>query len=287
MLAAVLVLAFQAAIVATGNYNFFNLLTMLLCLFLFDDAALRRVLRASLSARIEASAPRPGRAAAAIAAILALVTVPVGVNLLWAPLAGRNLPVAGAMTEALEPLLIVNPYGLFATVTTTRPEIVVEGSDDGSTWREYEFRYKPGPVTRPLGWNIPHQPRLDWQMWFAAYGSGGDRWIERLLLRLLQGSQPVLSLLATNPFPDHPPKYVRAQRYAYRFADSGRPEERGQWWVRTLDGVYFPPVGLEAFGGASGAQTPGDAAPHIAPGIAPGVVPGAVLSPDAAAPGVR
>ena len=139
-------------------------------------------------------------------------------------------------------------------------------------------------MARPLTWNIPHQPRLDWQMWFAAYGSaGGDRWIERLLERLLQGSKPVLGLLGANPFPDHPPKYVRAQRYAYRFADAGRPEERDQWWVRTLDGTYFPQVSLDAFGRASGAQTPAD----VAPGIAPGVVPGAVLSPDAKAPAVR
>ena len=198
-------------------------------------------------------APHPGRTATAIAAVLALVTVPVGVNLLWVPFAGRNLPVAGAMTEALAPLLIVNPYGLFATTTTARPEIVIEGSDDGRAWREYEFRYKPGPIRQPLTWNIPHQPRLDWQMWFAAYGSAGDnRWIERLLERLLQGSKPVLALLGANPFPEHPPKYVRAQRYAYRFADAGRPEERGQWWVRTLDGMYFPQASLEDFQRAPG-----------------------------------
>jgi hypothetical protein len=244
MLAAVLVLAFQAAIVATGNYNWFNLLTMLLCLFLFDDAGLRRLLPARLSARIETTAPRPGRSATAIAAVLALVTVPVGLNLVWSPLAGRNLPIAGAMTVALAPLLVVNSYGLFATVTTARPEIIVEGSDDGRTWREYAFRYKPGPVARPLKWNIPHQPRLDWQMWFAAYGSAGDnRWIERLLLRLLQGSRPVLGLLAANPFPDRPPKYVRAQRYAYRFADA----TTGEVWSRQLNGLYFPAVSLDNF----------------------------------------
>ena len=114
----------------TGSYNWFNLLTVLLCLFLFDDQSLRRVLPNGLAARINAHAPRPGHIATALATIVALIVVPIGVNLVYAPLAGRNLPLAGAMTEALAPLLIVNPYGLFATTTTTRPVIVIEGSDD-------------------------------------------------------------------------------------------------------------------------------------------------------------
>ena len=150
--------------------------------------------------------------------------MPVGLNLVCAPLAGRNLPLAGAMTEALAPLLIVNPYGLFATTTTTRPVIVFEGSDDRQTWREYALPYKPGPVTRAPTWNIPHQPRLDWQLWFAAYGSAAQhRWIERLLQRLLEGSPDVLALFAENPFADRPPKYVRALLYDYRFADARSP----------------------------------------------------------------
>jgi hypothetical protein len=141
--------------------------------------------------------------------------------------------------------MIVNPYGLFAVMTTGRPEIVIEGSDDGQVWREYVFRFKPGPVTRRARWSIPHQPRLDWQMWFAALGDRTDNpWFASLMRRLLEGSPPVLALLEANPFPDHPPKYVRALLYDYRFADASSRAATGQWWIRRLDGLYFPQVSL-------------------------------------------
>lgn len=254
MLAATLVILFQLGIMLTGSYNWFNLLTMLLCLFLFDDQALRRIMPSTIAARINAHAPRPGRTATAIAAIVALITVPVGLNLVYAPLAGRNLPIAGALGEALAPLLIVNPYGLFATTTTTRPVIVIEGSDDGRTWREYTLPYLPGPVSRAPTWNIPYQPRLDWQMWFAAYGSPAqNRWIERVLQRLLEGSPHVLALFSGNPFSGTPPKYVRALLYDYRFAEAKSASGHREWWVRRLEGTYFPQVDRANFAPGAGA----------------------------------
>ena len=248
MLAAALVIVFQIGIMLTGSYNWFNLLTMLLCLFLFDDQALRRLMPDGFPAAIEALAPRPGRSATIAAALAALIVVPIGVNLVYAPLAGRNLPVAGTMTEALAPLLIVNPYGLFATTTTTRPVVIFEGSDDNQTWREYALPHLPGPVTRAPTWSIPYQPRLDWQLWFAAYGSAAQhRWIERVLQRLLEGSPAVLALFAENPFAARPPKYVRALLYDYRFADARSPGDQQAWWVRRLDGTYYPPTSLADF----------------------------------------
>jgi hypothetical protein len=260
MLAAALVIAFQVAIMLTGSYNWFNLLTVLLCLFLFDDQALARVLPSRLSARINARAPRPGHLATALATAVALIVVPVGLNLVYAPLAGRNLPIAGAMAETLAPLLIVNPYGLFATTTTTRPVIVIEGSNDNSAWHEYALPYLPGPVTRAPMWSIPHQPRLDWQLWFAAYSSAGQqRWIERLLQRLLEGSPRVRTLFAEHPFADAPPKYVRALLYDYRFADARSPGVQRQWWARRLDGTYFPSTSLADF------QLRGPAGKGVAP----------------------
>jgi hypothetical protein len=143
-LAAWCVLLFQALILVTGNYNFFNLLSMLMCVFLFDDAALRRALPASLVAWVRRRAPQPGRLATAIASIVAFVVVPVGVNGLAETLARTSLPVARVLSQVVSPLMIVNRYGLFAVMTTSRPEIVIEGSSDGQTWREYVFRYKPG-----------------------------------------------------------------------------------------------------------------------------------------------
>jgi predicted DCC family thiol-disulfide oxidoreductase YuxK len=246
--AACCVLLLQSLIVLTGNYNFFNLLTMLMCVFLFDDAALHRLVPRRLESRALSHARLPSRTATAVAAALALIVVPVGLNRIWQTVARADLPVLGAVTRAVSPLFIVNPYGLFAVMTTTRPEIVIEGSADGRVWREYVFRYKPGPLSRPAMWNIPHQPRLDWQMWFAALGSPRENlWIVGLMRRLLEASPPVLALLDFNPFNDGPPKYVRAQLYDYRFADRGTHAMTGQWWVRRPEGLYFPEISLADF----------------------------------------
>jgi predicted DCC family thiol-disulfide oxidoreductase YuxK len=246
--AACCVLLLQSLIVLTGNYNFFNLLTMAMCVFLFDDAALRRLVPGWLESRAQSRMPLPSRRATAIATALALIVAPVGVNRIWQTAARTDLPVLGALTQAVSPLFIVNPYGLFAVMTTTRPEIVIEGSADGRVWREYVFRYKPGPLSRPALWNIPHQPRLDWQMWFAALGSPRENlWIVGLMRRLLEGSPPVSALLDANPFADAPPKYVRAHLYDYRFADRDTRTATGQWWVRRLEGLYFPEISLADF----------------------------------------
>src|SRR5271165_745982 len=247
------VLLLQFLIMLTGNYNFFNLLTMLLCVFLFDDQALRHCMARSLEARAQSRAPRTGRAATVIAAALAFIVVPAGVNRIRQTVWHADLPLLGVLTRAISPWFIVNPYGLFAVMTTTRPEIVIEGSADGKDWREYVFRYKPGPTSRPARWNIPHQPRLDWQMWFAALGGVRDNpWIIGLMWRLLEGSPSVLALLDFNPFADAPPRYVRAVLYDYRFADRGTRIPTRQWWVRRPEGLYFPEVSAADFKRSNG-----------------------------------
>jgi predicted DCC family thiol-disulfide oxidoreductase YuxK len=249
------ILLFQFAIMLTGNYGFFNLLTIALCVFLFDDQALRHVMPHRLLSSIKERAPRPGRVATAVATTLAIVTLPVGVDRIWQATAGTSLPVVGALTNAISPLLIVNTYGPFATTTMVRPEIVVEGSDDGQKWREFVFRYKPGSVDRAPSWNIPHQPRLDWQMWFAAYGSSAENyWFENFLRRVLEGSPSVIALLGHNPFPDHPPKYVRALSYEYEFTDLDTRARTGDWWTRRQSGLYFPMVSLSELSRRSAAK---------------------------------
>jgi hypothetical protein len=241
------VLLLQSCILVTGNYNWFNLQTLLLCLLLFDDAALRRILPHNLIRLLPA---RPGKAAVRGAvpvlvrtlALLIVFSSLVQMDLRF----GGNPPSAARKAEQLmEPLQIVNGYGLFAVMTTERDEIVIEGSDDGVEWREYEFRYKPGdPWRRPL-WNIPHQPRLDWQMWFAALDDPRRlRWFSGFLRRILENEPSVTALLARNPFSDKPPVYVRALFYDYTFA-GGRDKAKGQWWERRLLGLYFPAVRLK------------------------------------------
>jgi predicted DCC family thiol-disulfide oxidoreductase YuxK len=242
-LAALCILIFQVLILLTGNYGFFNLLTIALCVFLFDDAAIRHAIPRKLSLWIQNRAARPGEAATACALVLTLVVLPVGAARVSQALAFPKLPVVDAVTQAISPWLIVNAYGPFATTTTSRPEIIVQGSNDGQSWRAYDFRYKPGPVDRRPSWNIPHQPRLDWQMWFAAYGNSAQNpWFEGLLRRLLKGDAPVLALFGPNPFPDHPPRRVRALLFDYQFADPATHARTGQWWIRREEGLYFPEI---------------------------------------------
>ncbi|XP_034841874.1 lipase maturation factor 2 isoform X1 [Mirounga leonina] len=149
---------------------------------------------------------------------------------------------------AVEHLQLANSYGLFRRMTGLggRPEVVLEGSYDGHHWTEIEFMYKPGNVSRPPPVVVPHQPRLDWQMWFAALGPHSHSpWFTSLVLRLLQGKDPVIRLIqndvARYPFHRQPPTYVRAQRYKYQFS---RPGERSQWWRRQWVEEFFPPVSL-------------------------------------------
>src|SRR5262249_15649623 len=148
------------------------------------------------------------------------------------------------LRERLAPFHAVNSYGLFAVMTTERPEIVVEGSHDGVTWHAYEFRYKPGAPGRRPRFVAPHQPRLDWQLWFAALMPPPPPWSESFLVRLLEGSPEVLALLAANPFPDRPPQFVRALLYDYKMTDGAEKRRSGAWWRRTLVGEYVPPCRL-------------------------------------------
>jgi hypothetical protein len=148
-------------------------------------------------------------------------------------------------SQAVAPFRSFNNYGLFAVMTTNRPEIVIEGSDDGRKWQAYEFRHKPGDLSRRPAWVAPHQPRLDWQMWFAALGRiEHNRWMLALCEHLLRGTPEVTGLLATNPFPDAPPRHLRAVRYEYKFTDHGERSRTGRWWRQTPVEYYLPPVTL-------------------------------------------
>jgi predicted DCC family thiol-disulfide oxidoreductase YuxK len=237
----------QVIILLTGNYTFFNLLTMALCLALFDDAALHKVLPNRLIGFVQHRVRyfKPGKISSLVVAAFTVLIVFVGLAQLHAVFTGRiSIPAAWIIDE-VAPLRIVNTYGLFAVMTTTLPEIIVEGSDDGVSWREYGFKYKPGDVMRRPLWNFPHQPRLDWQMWFAALGTAsGNPWFSRFLQRLLENSSEVTALLGSNPFPDKPPRYVRALLYDYRYATPQEREATGAWWVRQPEGTYYPAIAL-------------------------------------------
>jgi len=196
----------QLLIFATGNYCFFNVLTIALAFLLIDDRFWPASLRHAGDGRAGAW---PRWVTAPVAALIVLLSV---LQMFSPARLGADWPQALRMIRrAASPLRLVNGYGLFAVMTTTRPEIVLEGSDDGARWVEYEFKWKPGDLSRAPAFVEPHQPRLDWQMWFAALGDYRQNpWFVAFVHRLLEGSRDVDALLARTPFPDHPPRYVRA-----------------------------------------------------------------------------
>ena len=172
----------QVLIALTGNYAFFNLLTIALCTMLFDDRSLRMV------AVPKQARWKDGRRWRSVATAAAIAIAPLPVAKLASQI-GFEVPMVRPILDAVGPFRSINSYGLFAVMTTTRPEIVVEGSSDGVNWRAYEFRHKPGSVTRGPSWVAPFQPRLDWQMWFAALGRYEEElWFQRFCRRLLDGS---------------------------------------------------------------------------------------------------
>src|SRR5580658_4751389 len=231
-----LALFLQVLIFLTGNYTFFNLLTMALCLFLFDEYALEKL-------RLPARVARTNTLAVlATSAVILFLSV----SELHEMFFERSPEPENALVRFAQPFQIANTYGLFASMTTSRPEIIVQGSNDGETWLDYDFRYKPGDLRRPPRWVQPYQPRLDWQMWFAALSDYRSApWFTNFMLRLLQGSPAVVGLLAANPFPQAPPRFVRAELFEYSFTDFATRRATGQWWARQPHGLYFPRISLE------------------------------------------
>jgi hypothetical protein len=182
----------------------------------------------------------------AIAVIV--LTVPINAWLIFTafkPDAPWPRPLV-AVYGRVEAFRIANGYGLFRVMTKDRAEIVFEGSADGIDWLPYEFKWKPGDLKRAPGWCAPHQPRLDWQMWFAALGTAQQNpWFIRLAICLLEGKADVRQLFAHDPFPNQPPRYVRAILYRYRFTTANEHGQTGAWWRRQELGEYLPTASLQ------------------------------------------
>ncbi|TAH35404.1 MAG: lipase maturation factor family protein, partial [Planctomycetota bacterium] len=244
-----------------------------LCLSLFDDDALGRL--AAWPRGRAAAAPASGGAclldggarelppappARPLPRLQRWITVPFAACVLWigavqacdavrGPEAqshgGWPARAARAVAEPLQPFALVNPYGLFRVMTRERPELIVEGSNDGLEWKAYPFRWKPGEPLQAPRWVQPHMPRLDWRMWFAALSPQGNaEWLVPFLQRLLEGEPKVLDLLSSNPFPQQPPRCVRVLLYQYRFSTPAERAATGAWWQRELQGelLRLPPA---------------------------------------------
>jgi predicted DCC family thiol-disulfide oxidoreductase YuxK len=252
LIAAGLMIFLQLAIAITGNYCFFNLLTIALCLLLIDDSVVASLCRGAPLHHIPSTATQRRGYSSTLstytAIIVMIVTLPLNAWLIFSAFKPRARPpnALANLYEHLEAFRMVNGYGLFRVMTKDRREIVIEGSAEGVEWLPYEFKWKPGDVKRTPGWCAPHQPRLDWQMWFAALEAPQENpWLGGLVVRLLQGSHNVNRLLAHNPFPDKPPRYIRAMFYRYQFTTVSELRQTGEWWKRQELGEYLPTISLD------------------------------------------
>jgi hypothetical protein len=238
-------ITFQVILILSGNLSFLNWLTIVPALACFDDAVLGRLVPRRLCARVldRAAGAEPSRlhrgTAVALALLVAVLSVRPVLNL---------LSPHQAMNRSYDPLHLVNTYGAFGSVGRERYEVVLEGTADDTVgpqtrWREYEFPCKPGDVARRPCIVSPYQDRVDWQLWFAAMSTVNRQpWLIHLVYQLLRGDPDVKRLLAVDPFPERPPRYIRAQLYRYEFTRPGDGDP--DWWRRTFAGPYLRPVSL-------------------------------------------
>jgi lipase maturation factor 1 len=256
-----IVTAWQIGVIATADYAFLNYLVLALAVLLLDDAFLRRVVPTSWRGQHnhelhdfgsksqvvlvgEEHTPirvhlwvsiRSAICAFVLTWIFYATSLPL-MQMFW-----REVPLSSKPVAALEPFRIANVYGLFAVMTPHRYEIEFQGSNDGEHWVAYPFRYKPQRLNDRPRIYAPYQPRFDWNLWFASLGT----WQQNPIVpqteeRLLENDHNVLALFASNPFPDAPPRLVRAVLWQYWFSTLEQKRVHGVWWQRQLLGLYAP-----------------------------------------------
>jgi len=243
-IAGVLLITFQIFLIISGNLSFLNYVSIIPFLACFDDTFFRRILPKSLVRRAEEAAQqaKPCRVQNGVAIALSILVAYLSVAPVLNLVSNRQV-----MNSSFDPLDLVNTYGAFGSVGKERYEIIFEGTDDalisGDTkWKEYEFTANPGDPNRRPPFIAPYQPRIDWQIWFAAMASPADYpWTLHFVWKLLHNDRGTLSLLANDPFPTSPPRYIRARLYRYHFAPIGDPA----WWKRERIGEWLPALSTD------------------------------------------
>ena len=243
-IASALLVSFQVVLIISGNLSFLNYVTIIPFLACFDDTFLQRVLPRMIVGRAERAAQesQPSRINNTIALALSVLVAYLSI----APVANL-LSQRQMMNTSFDRFSLVNTYGAFGAVGKEREEIIFEGTEDavitGDTkWREYQFKAKPGDPNRRPPFIAPYQPRIDWQIWFAAMGSPAQYpWTLHFIWKLLHNDPGTLSLIANNPFPVQPPHYIRARLYRYQFAPPGDPA----WWKREPIGEWLPAFSVD------------------------------------------
>jgi hypothetical protein len=242
-IAGVIMVLFQIMLIVSGNLSFLNWLTIIPALACFDDGLWAKLLpRAFVNHAASAAAaalpcPPMQRITWTLAVIIGVLSIQPVVNLT----SSRQI-----MNTSFESLDLVNTYGAFGSVGRERLNVVFEGTDadapgDRAVWKAYPYVALPVALDRRPPQIAPYQPHLDWQMWFAAMSTPDQYpWTLHLIWKLLHNDPDALSLFGGNPFPQKPPRYIRAVLYRYEFAKPGNPE--GNWWKREKLGLWLTPL---------------------------------------------
>ena len=237
----------QSWLLLSGNFSWLNLITIVLATASLDDALLGALAPVAPPAALADPAGWQRAAVVALTVLVGLLSIRPAGNLV----ARRQL-----MNASFDPLRLVNTYGAFGAITRVRHEVVLEGTEaatpgPATSWREYQFKAKPGDPRRRPRQVAPYHLRLDWLMWFAAMSPpAAHPWILPLVIRLLENDPATLKLLGPNPFPGRPPQVIRARLYRYRYTTPAERRRGGAWWVRELVGEYLPPLRLDRVGPA-------------------------------------
>ncbi|MCB1275094.1 lipase maturation factor family protein [Prosthecobacter sp.] len=247
-IAGVLMASFMAILIFSGNLSFLNWLTIIPCLACFDDTFWKKILPRFLVARADRSAAAGAHASTThqfASFAYALLVVWLSIEPVRNLISSRQ-----AMNTSFDVLHLVNTYGAFGSIDRERFELIYEGTADLapdmlSDWREYEFKVKPGDPKRRPAIITPYHYRLDWAAWYPWTQAGGrNAWVPHFIWNLLHNDPGTLSLLAKNPFPDKPPRWIRVMVYRYKFAPPDNPD--GAWWTRELIGTHIKPLSVES-----------------------------------------
>jgi len=243
--AGVVIVLFQINIILSGNLSFLNWLTIIPALACFDDGFWSKILPQRLVDKAKvavqnAEPSKPMRTTAwVVTAIIALLSIRPAINM---------LSPGQIMNTSFDPLDLVNTYGAFGTVGKERLNVVFEGTtDEDSTgkadWKPYIYKGLPVLLNKRPPQIAPYQLRLDWQMWFASMATPDEYpWTINLVWKLLHNDRNAISLFAGNPFPNAPPRYIRAVLYRYRFI---KPNRQGLYWSREPLGIWLPAMSVD------------------------------------------
>jgi lipase maturation factor 1 len=288
-----IVTPWEIGVILTANYTFLNYLVLVLGFLLLDDRFLlrfwpqrwRKSISASGAAKVNdqlelfdtrAGHNDPGEPAdearesaeyesmfrwrlrivkvSLVSIILSWIFYATFAELIWM---FSSFPLPATPVALLEPFRIANRYGLFGVMTRGRFEIEFQGSNDGTNWLAYRFRFKPQELDKAPGIYAPYQPRFDWNLWFASLGSWQDYPIvPRTEVKLLENDSDVLRLFNGGPFSTQPPREIRAVLWQYWFTSVEEKRATGRWWRREFVGLYAPTLERGADGSIRALEMP-------------------------------